>query len=61
MKSENKNRWVVRPIVPEGVYTDREEFLDYFYNAALAAAERRTLSTVLLGQRRMGKTGTGRG
>jgi len=56
MKTENKNSWVVRPIVPEEVYTDREEFLDYFYNAALAAAKRRTMSTVLLGQRRMGKT-----
>jgi len=57
MKTENKkNKWVVRPIVPEEVYTDREEFLEYFYNAALAAAKRRTMSTVLLGQRRMGKT-----
>jgi len=56
MKSQNKNRWVVRPLVPEDVYTDREEFLEYFYNAALAAAGRRTMSTVLLGQRRMGKT-----
>ncbi len=56
MKSQNKNKWVVRPIVPGKVYTDREEFLDYFYRAALAAAERRTMSTVLLGQRRMGKT-----
>jgi len=56
MKTGNKNKWVVRPIVPEEVYTDREEFLEYFYNAALAAAKRRTMSTVLLGQRRMGKT-----
>ena len=56
MNTEGKNRWIVRPIVPEEVYTDREEFLEYFYNAALAAAGRRTMSTVLLGQRRMGKT-----
>jgi len=56
MKSRNKNRWVVRPLVQEEVYTDREEFLEYFYKAALAAAGRRTMSTVLLGQRRMGKT-----
>ena len=56
MNTENKSRWIVRPIVPEDVYTDREEFLEYFYNAALAAAGRRTMSTVLLGQRRMGKT-----
>ncbi|QTA82440.1 p-loop domain-containing protein [Desulfonema limicola] len=48
--------WVVKPIVPEEVYTDREEFLEYFYKAALEAAHRRTMSTVLLGQRRMGKT-----
>ncbi|QTA82438.1 p-loop domain-containing protein [Desulfonema limicola] len=48
--------WVVKPLVPEEVYTDREEFLEYFYKAALEAAHRRTMSTVLLGQRRMGKT-----
>ncbi len=50
------DRWVVRPIVPEAVYTDREEFLEYFHKAALEAAGRRSMSTVLLGQRRMGKT-----
>jgi len=47
MKPQN-NKWVVRPIVPEEVYTDREEFLGYFHKAALAAAKRRTISTVLL-------------
>ncbi|MDM8525956.1 hypothetical protein QUF80_21490 [Desulfococcaceae bacterium HSG8] len=56
MKSQNNTDWVVKPIVPKEVYTDREEFLGYFYKAALAAAERRTVSTVLLGNRRMGKT-----
>ena len=48
--------WIVKPIVPEPVYTDRAEFLEYFHHAALEAAHRRTMSTVLLGQRRMGKT-----
>lgn len=48
--------WVVKPLVPEPVYTDRGEFLDYFYQAALETAPRRTMSTVLLGRRRMGKT-----
>ncbi|MCP4349826.1 MAG: hypothetical protein GY795_30465 [Desulfobacterales bacterium] len=56
MKSGRKNKWVVKTDVPEQVYTDRQEFLDYFYKAALEAAHRRTMSTVLLGQRRMGKT-----
>ncbi|MCP4347266.1 MAG: hypothetical protein GY795_17280 [Desulfobacterales bacterium] len=56
MKLKNSKNWVVKPIVPEEVYTDRREFLDYFYDAALEAAHRRTMSTVLLGQRRMGKT-----
>jgi len=56
MRSENKHPWVVRTIVPEAVYTDRQEFLDYFHKAALNAAGRRTMSTVQLGQRRMGKT-----
>ena len=53
----NKNRqWAVKPMVPEEIYTDRQEFLDYLYQAALDAIGRRTMSTVLLGQRRMGKT-----
>ncbi len=56
MKSDNNNKWVVKTIVPEEVYTDRQEFLDYFYNAAFEAVHRRSMSTVLLGQRRMGKT-----
>ena len=48
--------WAIRPLVPEEVYTDRREYLDYLYNASLNAIRRRTMSTVLLGQRRMGKT-----
>jgi len=48
--------WVIKPLVPDEIYTDREEFLEYFYNAAFNAVGRRTMSTVLLGQRRMGKT-----
>jgi hypothetical protein len=50
------SRWAIRPLVPEEVYTNREEHLEYLYNAALDAIGRRTMSTVLLGQRRMGKT-----
>ncbi|MCP4404087.1 MAG: hypothetical protein GY801_43125, partial [bacterium] len=56
MHTRSSPRWVLRPGVPEEVYTDRQEFLEYFYHAALEAAQRRTMSTVLLGQRRMGKT-----
>jgi len=48
--------WAIKPLVPEEVYTDRSEFLTYFFQAALKAKTRRTMSTVLLGQRRMGKT-----
>ncbi len=47
---------VIKTLVPDEVYTDRQEFVDYFYHKALDAAERRTMSTVLLGRRRMGKT-----
>ena len=55
--AEKKNsKWAIRPLVPEEVYTDREEHLEYLYNAAIDAIGRRTMSTVLLGQRRMGKT-----
>ena len=48
--------WAIRPITPEPVYTDREEHLEYLYRSALKAITRRSMSTVLLGQRRMGKT-----
>jgi len=50
------NEKVIETLVPEEVYTDRKDHIDYFYNAALKAIRRRTMSTVLLGQRRMGKT-----
>ncbi|TGN99930.1 hypothetical protein PN36_31655 [Candidatus Thiomargarita nelsonii] len=48
--------WVIKPLVAEEIYTDRQEYLDYLYRTALKAKTRRTGSTVLLGQRRMGKT-----
>ncbi len=48
--------WAIKPLVSEEVYTERQEFLDYFYQSALKARTRRSDSTVLLGQRRMGKT-----
>ncbi|MCP4689104.1 MAG: hypothetical protein GY859_13705, partial [Desulfobacterales bacterium] len=54
MTSKRNDNWVVKAAVSEEVYTDREEFLSYFYRAALDASGRRTMSTVLLGQRRMG-------
>nr|VFK11842.1 MAG: ATPase [Candidatus Kentron sp. LPFa] len=56
IKKPRAPNWAIRPLVSEEVYTDRQEFLDYFYRAALNARERRTMSTVLLGRRRMGKT-----
>jgi len=49
-------KYVIKPLVPDDVYTDRAEFLDYLVHAAREAAHRRTTSTVLLGRRRMGKT-----
>ncbi len=48
--------WAIKPLVAEEIYTNRQEYLDYLYHAALKAKTRRTGSTVLLGQRRMGKT-----
>ncbi|MDM8518772.1 hypothetical protein QUF64_01895 [Anaerolineales bacterium HSG6] len=53
---QTNQKWVVRPQVPDSVFTDRQEYLDYLYKAALNINMRRTISTVLLGQRRMGKT-----
>jgi hypothetical protein len=43
-------------MVPDQVYTDRREFIDYYYKSAINAIERRSMSSVLLGHRRMGKT-----
>ncbi len=54
--SQIQSNWVIKPLVSEEIYTDRQEFLDYLYQAALKAKTRRTRSTVLLGPRRMGKT-----
>ncbi len=48
--------YAIQTFVPEAVYTDRTDYIDYFYKAALNAIRRRTMSTVLPGQRRMGKT-----
>ncbi len=56
MTHSHTPKWAIKTLVPEEVYTDRQYFLDYFYQAALKARTRRTMSTVLLGQRRMGKT-----
>jgi hypothetical protein len=47
---------IIETLVPDKVYTDRKDHINYFYNAAIKAITRRTMSTVLLGQRRMGKT-----
>ncbi len=46
----------IKTLVAEEVYTDRFEFIDYFYDCAIKAISRRSMSTALLGQRRMGKT-----
>ncbi len=49
-------RDAVETMVPDEVYTDRAERIDCFFETALNAIERRSMSTVLLGHRRMGKT-----
>ncbi len=56
MSKESQSPWAIRPLVPQAVYTDRQEHIDYLYTCALKAITRRSMSTVLLGQRRMGKT-----
>ncbi len=56
MKPKEKKKWVVKTLVPDEVYTDRTELLEYFYQTALNTARRIPTSTVLLGKQRMGKT-----
>ena len=53
---KSKQEYAIKTIVHPDVYTDREEFLSYYYNAAMDAKTRHTMSSVLLGMRRMGKT-----
>ena len=48
--------YAIKPIVPNEVYTNREEFLTNYYDEALLAKTRRSMSSLLLGMRRMGKT-----
>jgi len=47
--------WIVRPQVPDELFIDRGD-LKYFYEYALKTASGRSMSTVLMGRRRMGKT-----
>jgi len=54
MKSTQE--YAIKTIVPQEIYTDREEFLSFYYDAAIRAKTRRTMSSLLLGMRRMGKT-----
>jgi hypothetical protein len=51
-----ENQFAIKTLVSDDVYTDREEFLELFYEESLKAATRRSMSIVLFGQRRMGKT-----
>ncbi|KPA19750.1 ATPase domain protein, prokaryote domain protein [Candidatus Magnetomorum sp. HK-1] len=51
-----KHKQAIHSLVPDEIYTDRQDFIDYLFNAAIDAIRRRTTSLVLLGQRRMGKT-----
>ncbi|MBF0453059.1 MAG: hypothetical protein HQK75_20325 [Candidatus Magnetomorum sp.] len=52
----NNQTWIVKNRVSDDVYTNREELLAYYYKVSLQTAERLTMSNVLLGYRRMGKT-----
>jgi len=54
MKSTQE--YAIKTIVPNEVYTDREEFLTNYFDAAILAKTRRSMSSLLLGMRRMGKT-----
>ncbi len=51
-----KKSEAIKTLVPESVYTDRQDHIDYFHEYAIKAITRRAMSTVLLGHRRMGKT-----
>jgi hypothetical protein len=53
---DSSKKHAIKTLVPDEIFTDRKDFLDYFLNASYRAAGRRSMSTVLLGQRRMGKT-----
>jgi hypothetical protein len=48
--------FAIKPVTPEQLFTNRERMIDHFYDSALNAIHGRTISTVLLGHRRMGKS-----
>ncbi len=41
-----KRQWAVKPLVPEEVYTDRQEYLDYFHQAVLEEEPRIDLAHI---------------
>ena len=49
MSHHPQPKYAIRPIVPEAVYTNRQEHLNYLYQTALNAIDRRSMSVVLLG------------
>jgi len=49
-------QFAIKPITPEEIFTNRKQQIDDFYLYALNAVKRKTMSTVLLGHRRMGKS-----
>ena len=53
---ETSKQWTLRTATPDEVWTDREWHMKYFFEWSLRAIERGMPSTVLLGQRRLGKT-----
>lgn len=52
----NNQKWIVKNRVSDDVFTNRVNFLDYYYRVSLQTSQRLTMSNVLLGYRRMGKT-----
>ncbi len=55
MNQHSQPKYAIRPIVPETVYTNRNEPLNYLYQTALNAIERRSMSVVLFRAAAYGK------
>ena len=50
------NKFIIKQMVPDQIFTDRKSFIEHFFKLARNAVHQRSNSTVLLGHRRMGKT-----
>ncbi|MDI6792987.1 MAG: hypothetical protein QME81_08995 [bacterium] len=48
--------WIIKPICPDAIFTDREDVFDLFWKTITGAPKLTTISTAFVGLRRFGKS-----